>query len=196
MACSDEGHGRSRTPGADDREWSHRSGTRWPGDRVVGWRHVHSVPCTWRRGAWVSWLSLKTKVDGLSVVWPQNHWDGFSSLSSKPVATVSWLSLKTKVVEDFPVWASKPATQFDDLGLKITVTISWFGPQNHAGFGLSVAPQNRRRKVGMGHTSRSGGLLRLEASLTRVSQSDLKTGGGATAGGVRGTITKVVSEAS
>jgi hypothetical protein len=25
----------------------------------------------------VSWLSLKTKVDGLSVIWPQNHWDGF-----------------------------------------------------------------------------------------------------------------------
>jgi hypothetical protein len=23
-------------------------------------------------------LSLKTKVDGLSVVWPQNHWDGLS----------------------------------------------------------------------------------------------------------------------
>jgi hypothetical protein len=22
-------------------------------------------------------LSLKTKVDGLSVVWPQNYWDGF-----------------------------------------------------------------------------------------------------------------------
>jgi hypothetical protein len=22
-------------------------------------------------------LSLKTKVDGLSVVWPQNHWDSF-----------------------------------------------------------------------------------------------------------------------
>jgi hypothetical protein len=22
-------------------------------------------------------LSLKTKVGGLSVVWPQNHWDGF-----------------------------------------------------------------------------------------------------------------------
>jgi hypothetical protein len=26
---------------------------------------------------WVSWLSLKTKVDGLSVVWPQNHWNSF-----------------------------------------------------------------------------------------------------------------------
>jgi hypothetical protein len=25
-------------------------------------------------------LSLKTKVDGLSVVWPQNHYDGFSSV--------------------------------------------------------------------------------------------------------------------
>jgi hypothetical protein len=65
-------------------------------------------------------LSLKTKVDGLSVVWPQNHcdnffWfglktggDGFSGLASKPVAVVSWFSLKTNVVEDFPVWASKP----------------------------------------------------------------------------------------
>jgi hypothetical protein len=25
----------------------------------------------------ISWLNLKTKVDGLSVVWPQNHSDGF-----------------------------------------------------------------------------------------------------------------------
>jgi hypothetical protein len=38
---------------------------------------VLSVLCTWRREARVSLLSLKTKVDGLSVVWPQNHWDGF-----------------------------------------------------------------------------------------------------------------------
>jgi hypothetical protein len=37
----------------------------------------------------VSWLSLKTKVYGLSVVWPQNHWDSFSSVwASKPMATV------------------------------------------------------------------------------------------------------------
>jgi hypothetical protein len=39
---------------------------------------VRSSPCTRRRGAWVSWLRLKTKVDGLSVVWPQNHWVGLS----------------------------------------------------------------------------------------------------------------------
>jgi hypothetical protein len=61
---------------------------------------------------------------------------------------------------------------------------------------LSVAPQNRRREVGAGHTSRSSGLLHMEASLARVSQSGLKTGGDATTGGVRGTITEVASEAS
>jgi hypothetical protein len=28
-------------------------------------------------------LSLKTKVDDLLVVWPQNHWDGFSRIGLK-----------------------------------------------------------------------------------------------------------------
>jgi hypothetical protein len=74
--------------------------------------------------------------------------------------------------------------------------VSWFGPQNQVGFGLSVAPQNRRREVGVGHTSRSSSLLGVEASLVRVSQSGLKTGGGATTGGARGTIAEVASEAS
>jgi hypothetical protein len=35
----------------------------------------------------------------------------------------------------------------------------------------------------VGHTSRSSGLLRVEASLAGVSQFGLKTGGGATTGG-------------
>jgi hypothetical protein len=48
----------------------------------------------------------------------------------------------------------------------------------------------------VGHTSRSSALLRVEASLARVYQSDLKTGGGETAGGARGTIAEVASEAS
>jgi hypothetical protein len=39
-------------------------------------------------------------------------------------------------------------------------------------------------------------LLRVEASLPRVSQSGLKTDGGTTAGGAHGTITEVVLEAS
>jgi hypothetical protein len=68
MACSDEDRGRSRRPGAEDRGWSHRSDTRWPGGREVGWRRVWSTPDTWRLEARVSWLSLKTKVvEGLPV---------------------------------------------------------------------------------------------------------------------------------
>jgi hypothetical protein len=73
---------------------------------------------------------------------------------------------------------------FGDLGLNITATVSW------------VAPQNRRMEVGAGHTSRSSSLLGVEASLARISQSGLKTGGGATTGGARGTIVEVASEAS
>jgi hypothetical protein len=46
------------------------------------------------------------------------------------------------------------------------------------------------------HALRSSSLLGVEASLARVSQSGLKTDGGATAGGARGTITEVASEAS
>jgi hypothetical protein len=46
------------------------------------------------------------------------------------------------------------------------------------------------------HVSRSSDLLRMEASLTRVFQSGLKTSGGAMTGGARGTIAEVASEAS
>jgi hypothetical protein len=98
------------------------------------------------------------------------------------------LSLKTKVVEGFPVWASNRQLWFGDLDLKITATVSWFGPQNQAGSGLSVASQNRRREVSVRHASKSSSLLGVEASLARVSQSDLKTGGGTTTGGAHGTI--------
>jgi hypothetical protein len=74
MACSDEDHGRSRRPGAEDRGWSHKLGTQWPGGREVGWRRVQSAPGTWRLGARVScssklmvivceWFGLKTGGD-------------------------------------------------------------------------------------------------------------------------------------
>jgi hypothetical protein len=155
-----------------------------------------------------------------SSVWPQNWWRQFLPVWPQNRWSVSWLSLKTKVVEGFPVWASKPTATslviwaaksprwflslgiktdsygFGDLGRKITATVSWFGPQNQAVFGLSVAPQNQQREVDVGHASRSSGLLHVEASLVRVSQSGLKTDGGATAGGARGTIAKVASKAS
>jgi hypothetical protein len=37
-------------------------------------------------------------------------------------------------------------------------------------------------------------LLGVKASLARISQSGLKTGGGMTTGGARGTITEIASE--
>jgi hypothetical protein len=64
------------------------------------------------------------------------------------------------------------------------------------GFGLLVVPQNRRWEVGAGHVSRSSSLLGIEASLTRVFQSGLKTVGCTTTGGARDTIAEVASEAS
>jgi hypothetical protein len=48
----------------------------------------------------------------------------------------------------------------------------------------------------VGHASRSSSLLGMEASLAKVSQSGLKTGGGSTTGGARGTIAEVASETS
>jgi hypothetical protein len=77
MACSDEDRGRSRRPSAEDRGWSHGSGTRWPDGREVGWRRVRSAPGTWRLEARVSWLSLKTKV-----------MEGLPIWASKPAALV------------------------------------------------------------------------------------------------------------
>jgi hypothetical protein len=106
------------------------------------------------------------------------------------------LSLKTKVVEGFRFRPQNWQLWFGDLGLKIIATVSWFGPQNQAGFGLLVVAQNRQREVGVAHASKSSDLLHVEASLARVFQSGLKTGGGATAGGARGTIAEVASEAS
>jgi hypothetical protein len=61
---------------------------------------------------------------------------------------------------------------------------------------LSVAPQNRRSEVCAVYALRSSGLLGVKASLTWVSQSGLKTGGGATAGRTCGTIAEVASETS
>jgi hypothetical protein len=61
---------------------------------------------------------------------------------------------------------------------------------------LSVASQNQQREVSMGDASRSSSLLGVKASLARISQSGLKTDGGVTAGGARGTIVEVASETS
>jgi hypothetical protein len=64
------------------------------------------------------------------------------------------------------------------------------------GFDLSIAPQNQWREFGGRHASRSNGLIVVEVSLVKVSQSDLKTGGGAMTGGARDTITKLKMDES
>jgi hypothetical protein len=108
MACSDEDRGRSTRPGVEDWGWLHRSGTRWPGDREVRWCFVRSAPHTWRREAQVSWLSLKTKVHGLLVVWSQNRWNSFLRFGLKTGGYhFSRFGLRTGG-SGFPVWASKP----------------------------------------------------------------------------------------
>jgi hypothetical protein len=77
----------------------------------------------------------------------------FSGFASKPVATVS-PDLISKPVVGFLV---EPQNQggggffglclktirFGDLDLKITTTGSLFGPQNQAGYGLLLVPQNQ-----------------------------------------------------
>jgi hypothetical protein len=155
MTGSDEDRDKSSRFGAENRGWLHMLCTRWPDDRKVEWRYVRSAPYTRRRGARISWLSLKTRVDGLSVVWPQNHrdnflWfglktgdDGSSRFSLKtggerllPVWPQNWWQ---RFLPDWPqnrwwrvflAWVSKPAARFDDLCIKITATVSWFRPQN------------------------------------------------------------------
>jgi hypothetical protein len=127
MACSDEDRGRHRRPGAEDRGWSHRSGTRWPADREVRWCRVWSVSCMWRRGARVSWLSLKNKVNNLSVVWPQNRW-----------CTVSL------------VWPRNRQRRFLRFGLKTGGDVFLVEPQNQGGGGFLIwASKSPRRFLGL-----------------------------------------------
>jgi hypothetical protein len=121
----------------------------------------------------------------------------FSSLAPKSVATVS-PSLASKLVARVSRFGPQNSQQrFGDLGLKITATVSWFEPQNQVGDSLSVAPQNQRvNEMAQGHTLRSSDLFHMEASRARVFQYGLKTGGGTTAGGARGTIAEVMSRTS
>jgi hypothetical protein len=100
MTGNDEDHGRSRRPGAEDWGWS---STDWV---LGGWIIERSAPCTMRRGAWVSWFGLKTKVYGLSVVWTQNHWVRFPGLGLK---TGSY---------GLVIWSSKSPCRFVGLSLK------------------------------------------------------------------------------
>jgi hypothetical protein len=71
-------------------------------------------------------MSLKTKVDSLSVVWPQNHWDGFSSVwASKPMVMVcEWFGLKTTRTVFISLASKLVMTVFGGLASKPAATVS------------------------------------------------------------------------
>jgi hypothetical protein len=75
----------------------------------------------------------------------------FFGLALKPVVMVSPGLASKPVAWVFRFGPQNRQLRFGDLGLKITAMISWFGPQNQAGFSLSVAPQNRWSEVDVGH---------------------------------------------
>jgi hypothetical protein len=74
--------------------------------------------------------------------------------------------------------------------------VFWFVPQNQKLRFVGCAIKPMGRCDGMRHTSRSSGLLRVKVSLTRVSQSGLKTDECATVDDVHDIITEVTSESS
>jgi hypothetical protein len=88
---------------------SHRFG---PQNR---WRWFVSGLTSKSLGRFLIGLGLKTDGDGLSVIWPQNHWDGFLRFG-----------LKTGGDDFSLVWASKPLRRFS-LGL-LQNLLRWFLP--------------------------------------------------------------------
>jgi hypothetical protein len=136
--------GRSRRPGAEDRGWSHRSGTRWSGgvvcdlhlacgDLVRGFLGGDSKP----RSTVCEWFDLKT----IRTV--------FTGLASKPVATVS------------SGLASKPAaTVFSSLASKLVAMVS-LDLASKSVVGFFVEPQNQGGGgfLGLGLKTGSSGLV-------------------------------------
>jgi hypothetical protein len=74
------------------------------------------APCTRRRGARVSYFSLKTKVDCFSRFGLKTGSYGSCGLTSKPLARVSDLGLKIGSC-GFMIWPTKSPGQFPGLGV-------------------------------------------------------------------------------
>jgi hypothetical protein len=74
----------------------YRSGTQWLNDWEVGWCCMWSAPCTRRRRARVSWLSLKTKVGGFSGLGLKTGSCSLVIWASKSPQRILGLGLKTK----------------------------------------------------------------------------------------------------
>jgi hypothetical protein len=174
---------------------------------TVGQNHSNGFSTVWASKPLVTvceWFGLKTIrtiFAGLASKPVATVSDG---LASKPAATVfSSLALKL-VVTVSPGLASKSAVGFlvepqnqggggfPGLGLKpgSSGLVIWVSKSPRQFLGLWLKTMwalvcQLRHKIDGGRStqdaSRSSGLLHVEASLARVSQSDMKTGGGATA---------------
>jgi hypothetical protein len=169
MVGSDEDHGRSRRLGANDRGWSSigqvlsgRTIERL-GDVVCGLYRAQEdeehgfLGSTSKPRLTVS-LGLASKpMNTVLVVWPQNHSHGFPGLGLRTGSS------------SLVIWPTKSQLRILGLGLKTKWAMV-----------CRFVPQHRREdEDGVGHASRSSGLLHLEVSQARVSQSSLKSSGGA-----------------
>jgi hypothetical protein len=120
----------------------------------------------------------------------------FSGLASKSVmdflielqnqggGEFSGLALKTDSYS-LVIWASKSPRRF----------LGWASKLSRLQF-VGCATKPTEGCDSEGYASRSSGLLRVEASQIRVSQSGIKTGRGVMTGGACGTITEVASKSS
>jgi hypothetical protein len=87
-------------------------------------------------------VHVETRSVGL-LVEPQNQGQWFvSGLASKPLGQLLPVWPQNRWWRVFRFRPQNRQLQFGDLSFKIITTVSWFGPQNQAGFGLLVAPQN------------------------------------------------------
>jgi hypothetical protein len=131
------------------------------------------------------------------LVEPQNHSGGFRRFGLKTGGDgFHRFGLKT-FGDGFRRFGLKTGTDgFHQFGLKTSGDgfLVWALKSSELRFvGCATKATEGGRRETCVETS---GLLRVEASLARVSQSGLKTGGCATLGGARGTIAEVASEAS
>jgi hypothetical protein len=152
------------------------------------------VPCA------VCTVHVETRCAGF-LVELQNQGRRFvSGLASKSLGRFLQFGLKTGGNGFLVESQYQGSGGFPDLGLKIGIygLVIWASksPRRFLGLGLKTIHASvcrLRHKTNGGRSVQDTHPDRVEASRARVSQSGLKTGGGATTGGAHGTVTDVVS---
>jgi hypothetical protein len=143
-------------------------------------------------------MSFRLKNAGATYQW-------FLGWASKiRLMVCEWFDLKTTQTVFSSLASKSKATIFSSFASKLAAPVCWFGSQNYRdGFIIWASKLSRFRFVGCATKPTDGErcwtrvkIWRLalpESKSRRVSQSGLKTGGGATAGGACDIITEVTS---